>query len=188
MVQVFDMVNGKPVPSVHCQFIKPLKDLIEFYPEDHLQALAYIVYVYCPDPVMNPYMQHEESLKEEIVISDIGPLKFSVECPILQAAIQKCVKMWETPVLRNYMSCKEFMDKASTDLRNIPLTYGKNGNADTLRNMVKDSPALWKIYKEFSIELFEEQAKARGNARLAYDMLPNYRDLKKDSKDDNVLP
>ncbi len=187
MIQIFDTVNGKPVPSVHCQFIKPLKDVIEFYPDNHLQVLAYILYTTCHDPTLNPYMNQEESTREDVIIADIGPLSFSLECPILLAAVEKCKQLYETPVLRNYLAVKQFLDKVSLDLIDKELTYGKNGNADTLKSMAKDSLGLWKTYKEFTIELLQEQAVARGKVRMSYDMMPGYRDMKQDNKDDNVM-
>lgn len=188
MIQIFDTVNGHPVPSVHCTFIKALRDVIEFYPDDHLQVLYYIQAMTCHDPTINVYMNQEESVREDIVIADIGPLNFSLECPIVLAAVEKCKKLYETPVLRNYMAVKQFLDKVSTDLIGKELSYGKNGNADTLKAMAKDSLGLWKTYKEFTVELLQEQAVARGNIKMAYDMLPGYKNIKEDNKDDNVMP
>lgn len=186
MIQIFDIVNERPVSSVHCSFIKELREVIEFYPDDHLQVLYYIQSTTCPDPTINVYMNQEESVREEIVIADIGPLMFSLECPIVLAAIEKCKKLYETPVLRNYLAVKQFLDKVSADLIGKELTYGKNGNADTLKSMAKESLGLWKTYKEFTVELLQEQAVARGKVRMSYDQMPGYKDIKT-GNDDNVM-
>jgi hypothetical protein len=179
MIQIFDMVGNKPVPSPHCYLIKEYRNIIEEYPGDYLQVLGYILYTNCLDPTLNPYVNVEESLRETVVIEDIGPLNFSLEDEYVIAAIEKTKKLYETPVDRSFKAAKVMLDKISEDMINLKLTYGqKDGNATIMKGFMEKLPTLWKAYKEMTIELLGEQSIARGKVRRAYDQLPSYKEFK----------
>jgi hypothetical protein len=175
MINIFDMVNGKPVPSAHCFFIKAFKDIMEEYPEDYLQIFAYVLYTTCMDPSLNPYMLHEETTREEVVIADIGPLRFSLEDELVLAAVKKSKEMYQTPVDRFYLAAKVMLDKMAEDMITTELTYGKDGNATIMKAFLKDADDLWASYKSLTVQLLGEQSKARGNIKRAYDQLPGYK-------------
>lgn len=185
MIQIFDMANGKPVPSAHCYMIKAFRDVMEEYPEDYLQVLAYVLYTTCMDPTLNPYMLHEETTREEVVIADIGPLRFSLEDEIVLAAVEKSKELYQTPVDRYYLGAKMMLDRMAEDMKTTELTYGKDGNATIMKSFLKDAASLWDSYKDLTVQLLGEQSKARGNVRRAYDQLPGYKNPLEGEKTEN---
>lgn len=56
MVKLFDIHEGAIVPSDHCYTLKFLKDIIDQYPDDHMQIFLYLFYMTCPNPDMNPFL------------------------------------------------------------------------------------------------------------------------------------
>lgn len=179
MIQLFDMVGSKPVPSAHCHVIRQFKTIIDEYPEDYLQIFAYILYTTCLDPGLNPYQQLDEAVKEDVIIADIGPLRFSPEDEHVLAAINKAKQLYETPVDRSFLGAKVMLDKISKDMIHKELTYGqKDGNATIMKGFMERLPSLWKAYKEMTVNLLEEQSIARGKVRRAYDQLPTYKNIK----------
>ena len=181
MIQIFDQVNGRPVASIHCKMVKQFRTIIEEFPDDYLQIFYYIQAVYCHDPTVNVYVHQPEDMREEIVIADIGPLRFSVEDEYVQEAIEKYKQLYSTPVDIHYLGIKTMMEKMSRMLMTEEITTtGKDANLTALRGAVKDAPSLWKSYKEMAVELIQEQSVARGNIRRAYDQLPGYKNLKED--------
>ena len=69
MVKLFDIHNGKIVPSEHCYTLKALKDIMEVYPEDYVNVYAYLFYMSCPNPDLNPFFDVQENDKEEYLFS-----------------------------------------------------------------------------------------------------------------------
>lgn len=179
MIQIFDQVNGKPVPSVHCRMVREFRDVIDFYPEDYLQVLYYIQAITCLDASINIYVHQPEDMREEIVVADIGPLKFDRESPIVIAAIDKCKQLYSTPIDTSYIGVKHMVEKIGRMLLTEEIiTTGKEANLTAIRGAVKDLPELWKAYKEVVVELQKEQSIARGAIRRAYDAMPGYKNTK----------
>jgi len=188
MIQIFDIVNDQVVPSAHCHIVPELKAIIDFYPEDYLQVFAYIQYTVILDFTQNIYMNIPEDEREEVVLADIksrfGSINFSLECPIVLEAVEKCKKLFETPVDRHFLGVKHMTDKMARMLYTEEIvTTGKDANLTALRGAIKDAPELWKAYKEAAMQLQQEQSIARGKIRRAYDQLPTYRDLKTDDNE-----
>ena len=42
IAKLFDIQNGKVVPTEHCYTLKSLKDIMDNYPEDHLKIYQYL--------------------------------------------------------------------------------------------------------------------------------------------------
>lgn len=183
MIQIFDQSGGRPVPSIHCKMVKEFKDVIEFYPdpEVYLQVLYYIQAITCHDSSINIYVHQPEDMREEVVVADIGPLKFDRECPIVQAAIDKCRQLYSTPIDTSYIGVKAMVEKIGKMLLTTEITTtGKDANITALRQAVKDLPDIWEAYKDITVKLEKEQSIARGNIRRAYDQSPGYKNLKED--------
>ena len=60
LVKLFDVQNGKVIPSEHCYSLKSLKVIMEKYPETYLSVYLYVFYMTCPDPDMNPFFMKDE--------------------------------------------------------------------------------------------------------------------------------
>ena len=72
IVRLFDIQNGKAVPTEHCYTLKFLKDIMETYPDTYMQVYQYLFYMACPNPDLNPFFNLPEHEKEDIIIEEIG--------------------------------------------------------------------------------------------------------------------
>ena len=68
IAKLFDIQNGKVVPTEHCYTLKSLKDIMDNYPDDHLKIYQYLFYMTCPNPDMNPFFHTPEHEKEEVIM------------------------------------------------------------------------------------------------------------------------
>jgi len=183
MINLFDVIGGKVVPSVHCQFIPHLKVIKDEFPADYMNVYAYIFYLTCPDGTMNPYINQPENTRESIILSDLKP-EFDLENKKILDAIVKCRKMYETPTLRIVVGAKKMLDEMAEKLGES-LTFGKNGNASDMRGIMKEIRGYTEDYLILENKLKEEQSKVRGNVKLRYDFQPGYIDSKADTENES---
>ena len=80
LAKLFDISNGKVIPSEHCYTLKFLKAIMDKYPDTHLSVYQYLFYMTCPDPDLNPFFNVPEVDKEEIILDEID-MEESLECP-----------------------------------------------------------------------------------------------------------
>ena len=64
LVKLFDIQNGTVIPSEHSYTLSFLKTIREEYEEDHLDIYAYLFYMTCPSPDMNPFFNIPDRDKE----------------------------------------------------------------------------------------------------------------------------
>ena len=43
LAKLFDVQNGKVIPSEHCYSLKTLKNIMDKYPDTHMQVYLYII-------------------------------------------------------------------------------------------------------------------------------------------------
>ena len=105
LVRIFDIENGKVIPSEHCYTLNFLNSIIEAYPKEHMQVLQYLFYMSCPSPEMNPFFNVPEHEKEDIVVEEVGtrepiPASFTSGSKILisLAFIKRLFFFDETPI------------------------------------------------------------------------------------------
>ena len=55
MVRLFDIQNGKVVPSEHCYTLSSLKRIMDEYGEEAVKVYSYLFYMTCPNPDLNPF-------------------------------------------------------------------------------------------------------------------------------------
>ena len=72
LIKLFDIQNGKVVPTEHCYTLKSLKAIIEKYPDSYLSVFQYVFYMTCPDPDMNPFFNLPEHEKEDMIIEEVN--------------------------------------------------------------------------------------------------------------------
>ena len=72
IVKLFDIQNGKVIPTEHCYTLKALKVVMDNYPDDYLKIYQYLFYMTCPNPDMNPFFHTPDIDKEHIILNEIG--------------------------------------------------------------------------------------------------------------------
>lgn len=169
MTTIFDLQNGKVVPSVHCYTIKFLKDIMEEYPEDYIKVYQYLFYLTYPYPDLNPYFNIPEDEKEERILMDIEA-EFDLDNVLIKDAIENCKKLYESPTARAYKGIRNMLDRLDTYMANTSITHGRDGNINSLIRAAEKYSAIRASYKSTEEDLLKEQnARAKGGQSLAYD-------------------
>ena len=169
MVKLFDIANGVVVPSEHCYTLKDLKAIMDTYPDNHVDVYAYIFYMTCPNPELNPFFDVVEHEKEELVMRQLNPT-FTAEDAVIIRAITLCHKLYETPTLRSYMGIKNMLDRLASYMGTAPIEAGRDGNIMALVNTAAKFEDIRQSFKGAYKDLMEEQqSTVRGGQNLAYD-------------------
>jgi hypothetical protein len=169
MVRIFDIQNGTVIPTEHCYTLKDLKAIIEKYPNDYVNAFAYVFYMTCPNPELNPFFDVVEHEKEELVMRQLNPT-FTAEDAVIINAIKLCTRLYETPTLRSYMGIKKMLDRLATYMATAPIEAGRDGNITALVNTAAKFEDIRQSFKGAYKDLMEEQqSTVRGGQNLAYD-------------------
>lgn len=169
MIKLFELDNGKIVPTEHCYTINFLKNIMDEYPDDYLKIYTYLFYMTYPYPDHNPYFNHDHAEKDENIMRDIGGTFDPDEKPIAKALIG-LRRMYQTPITRAYDGISAMMDKIAVYLKDQPITNGRDGNGLFILNASIKFDAIRKSFKGTHDDLLEEQTgRARGGSQLAYD-------------------
>lgn len=169
MIRIFDIHNGVVVPTEHCYILKELKAIIDTYPDDYVNVFAYIFYMTCPNPDLNPFFDVVESDKEHMILQQLKPT-FSTEDAEVLAGIKLCEKLYETPTLRSYMGIKKMLDRLAKYMETAPIEAGRDGNIMALVNTASKFEQIRQSFKGAYKDLMEEQqSQVRGGQQLAYD-------------------
>ena len=169
MIRLFDIQNGKVVASEHCYTLKFLKDIMDKFPDDHLKMYAYIFYMTCPNPDMNPLFDVPEQDKEELVLKEVDA-DFSTDEPELSYAIEMCKKMYETPTYRAYQGIKIALDNMARFMATEQVTSGRDGSATAILRIAERFDMVRQSFKGVYRDLMDEQqSSVRGGQNLAYD-------------------
>jgi len=169
MIRLFDVQNGKVIPSEHCYTLKFLKDIMDEYPIEYLRIYAYLFYMTCPNPDMNPFFDIPEEDKEEIILKEIEA-DFSTEDDTIYKALKTCEKMYQTPTYRAYQGIKIFLDNMAKSMATEQLTFGRDGSSPALLRMAEKYDQVRQSFKGVYRDLMEEQqSSVRGGQNLAYD-------------------
>jgi hypothetical protein len=169
MIRLFDIQNGKVIPSEHCYSLKFLKDIMDEYPDEHLGIYSYLFYMTCPNPDMNPFFDIPEEDKEDIIIKETNA-DFSLDDPKITHALMMCKKMYETPTYRAYEGIKIFLDNMAKSMKTEQITFGRDGSGPALLRMAEKYDQVRQSFKGVYRDLMEEQkSTVRGGQNLAYD-------------------
>lgn len=170
IARLFDVQNGKVIPTEHCYTLKSLKDIMDNYPDEYLKIYQYLFYMTCPNPDMNPFFNVPHMDKEEIILKEIEA-EFSTDDDDIFTALKACERMYETPTSRAYEGMQKALDRISRYLATAQITDGKDGNIAQIRALAKDFDGIRQSFKGVYKDLQEEQqSKVRGGQGLAYDM------------------
>ena len=171
MVKLFDIHNGKIVPSEHCYTLKALKDIMDVYPDEYVNVYAYLFYMSCPNPDLNPFFDVQENDKEELILSQLK-VSFSTEDEEIVVALELCKKLYETPTYRAYMGLKSMLDRLARYMETTQIEHGRDGNITALVNAAAKFEAIRMSFKGAYKDLMEEQkSQVRGGQQLSYDQM-----------------
>jgi len=169
MIRLFDIQNGKVIPSEHCYTLKFLKDIVEEYPDENIQILSYLFYMSCPNPDMNPFFDIPEEDKEHLILREVNA-DFSLDDDKISYALTMCKRLYETPTYRAYHGIKIFLDKMGKSMATEELTFGRDGSSPALLRMAEKYDAVRQSFKGVYKDLMDEQqSSVRGGQNLAYD-------------------
>lgn len=169
MIRLFDIQNGKVVPTEHCYTLKSLKDIMDEYGEECTKIYAYIFYMTCPNPDLNPFFDVPEAEKEELILREIDA-DFSTDDDLVDNAIKVCKKLYETPTYRAYAGIKSMLDRLAKYMETTEIEHGRDGNITALVNAAAKFEAIRQSFKGTLRDLEEEQqSQVRGGQNLAYD-------------------
>ena len=169
IAKLFDIQNGKVVPTEHCYTLKSLKDVMDNYPEDHLKIYQYLFYMTCPNPDMNPFFHTPEHEKEEVIMKEVEG-EFSTEDDDIWAALKFCEKMYQTPTSRAYNGIAAMLDRLGRYMQTTPIEHGRDGNINSLVNAAAKYQQIRESFKGAYKDLQEEQqSNVRGGIGLGYD-------------------
>jgi hypothetical protein len=169
MIRLFDISNGKVIPTEHCYTLKFLKDIMDTYPNEYLQIFTYLFYMSCPNPDMNPFFDIPEQDKEDIILREIDA-DFSLDDAKITHALAMCKRMYETPTYRAYEGIKIFLDNMAKSMKTESITFGRDGSGPALLRMAEKYDQVRQSFKGVYRDLMEEQqSSVRGGQNLAYD-------------------
>jgi len=170
IVKLFDIQNGKVIPTEHCYTLKALKVVMDNYPDNYIKIYQYLFYMTCPNPDLNPFFYTPDLDKESLILDQIEA-DFSTEDEDIYIALQFCQRMFETPTSRAYKGIASMLDRLGRYMETTPITHGRDGNITALVNAAKNYEAIRQSFKGAYKDLQEEQqSKVRGGQGLAYDM------------------
>jgi hypothetical protein len=170
VARLFDIHDGVVIPTEHCYTLSTLKIIMDAYPKDYLNVYAYIFYMTCPNPDLNPFFNMDEVNKEELIRREVGG-NFSSEDDDIQDAIRFCEGLYQTPTYRAYMGIKVMLDNLADYMKNAPIESGRDGNITALVNAAAKFESIRQSFKGAYKDLMEEQSisKIRGGREIAYD-------------------
>jgi len=170
MIKLFDIHEKVVIPSEHTYILKDLVAVREAYPNCYLQAYAYIFYMTCPNPDLNPFFETIDDEKEEHILKQLGDICFSVEDQVILNALSFCAKMYETATYRAFKGIKAMLDRLAFYMETTDITDGRDGNINSMVAAAKNFHGIRESYKGAFKDLMDEQSQsARGGQSLAYD-------------------
>lgn len=169
IVKLFDVQNGKVIPTEHCYTLKALKDVMDEYPDDYLSIYQYIFYMTCPNPDLNPFFFTPDIDKENLVLEQVNA-EFSTEDETVFKALKFCERLYETPTSRAYKGISSMLDRLARYMETTTITAGRDGNINSLIAAAKNFDQIRQSFKGAYKDLQEEQSsRVRGGIGMAYD-------------------
>jgi len=169
IVKLFDIQNGKVIPTEHCYTLKALKIVMDNYPDNYIKIYQYLFYMTCPNPDLNPFFYTPEVDKESLILEQIEA-DFSTEDEDVFIALQFCQRMFETPTYRAYKGMASMLDRLARYMETTTITAGRDGNINSLVAAAKNFDQIRASFKGVYKDLQEEQSsRVRGGIGMAYD-------------------
>jgi len=173
IAKLFDIQNGKVVPTEHCYTIKWLKAIMDKYEEDdeYLKVYCYLFYMTFPNPDDNPYFNMPEVDKEETILEDVDA-NFSTEDAEIQYALDQCREMFSTPISRAYDGIAGMLDKLALYMKVTQISDGRDGNITGIISAASKFEAIRQSFKGAYKDMKDENtSRVRGGKGLGYDQM-----------------
>jgi len=171
LIRLFDVQNGKVIPSEHCYTLDSLKAVMDNYPDTYMSVYQYLFYMTCPNPDINPFFNVPEAEKEDLILEEVL-MEESPEDEVIRRAIATCNKLYETPTYRAYKGIKSMLDRLAKYMETTSIEHGRDGNINSLVNAAAKFEQIRQSYKgAFSDMKQEQESHVRGGQGLAYDQI-----------------
>lgn len=170
-IRLWDIQNGKVIPTEHCFALKDLKALMDNYKKDdqYLKIYQYLFYKYCPDPEINACFHLSTEIKDEFITRQVQ-IDFSLDDSLIVAADETVKTLYETELSRAFNGIKTAVDNMAKVMATEIPTFGRDGSASAILQIAKNFDAVRQSYKGVYKDLMDEQkSSVRGQQRLAYD-------------------
>ncbi len=169
MIKLFDIENGQVIPSEHCYTLRDLKVIMDEYPEEYVNVYAYLFYMTCPNPDLNPFFDVPENEKEDLILAQLN-VCFSPEDEVIINAKNLCKTLYETPTFRAYMGIKGMLERLSRYMEVTDISDGRDGNINSIVNAAAKFENIRLSFRGAYKDLMEEQkSQVRGGQNLSYD-------------------
>lgn len=167
-IGLFEVQNDVVIPDeIAVRLLPWMRRIREHFSEQYLQIYAYLFYMSCWDS-RNTYINRPEEEREQAIVEDLY-IDFSLDDPIIAVALEKCRKLYETPMVRAYKAAKGMVDKVATYLDTATPTDGKFSNIPDIDKFMNKLPDYIDAFEKIGEKLKAEQSKVRGGKEIAYD-------------------
>jgi hypothetical protein len=168
--KLVEIESGKIIVKPVCWTIKPLRDIIEFYPDDYDRVIQFLHCMVSLNPLDNPFADVAEEEKEEVILRALA-VDVDTNNDIIKDGLECVYICYSTPLFRSYESLKIMRDKVNFKLKNTEIDFEKDGNSINVTNMIKSLSVFNKEMKEAKKAYLEEQGeiRGRGGVEMAYD-------------------
>lgn len=168
---LFDLKDGKVVPSIHCHTINAFKNLLDEYDSNAGKVCAVIHYMHSLNPQTNPYALIPELGKKEHIINKVCP-ELNLDNPTFELASEEAFVLYNSGPRRAFLAYKNLIDKVIDELNltNVDLSKAK-GNMTQIATAIKSHSTLEAAYNA-SFEKYMNslnQSKNRGGTKKSYD-------------------
>ena len=176
MSKLFDIVNiskNRPIikPKPECWLIKPIRDLIEAFPENYPKIIAFLHFMNSYRIDDNPYADVPYPEREEQIIRELE-LDIDSSDPIIASALESVALKYESTFYILYKGIKEYLNKAGRAMALLnPDFNGKDGNIASVRQFIKEYNAMSINFKQAYRDFDEEigNSRIKGGGRAGYD-------------------
>ncbi len=169
--RILTVEKGKVVIDEGILSIPEFKDVIE------VLGINYLQYLYDKYDPESPYGHLDDDEREQEIIKDI-PEDLDLNDFTMVKAIQKCEKLYNSPVRKILNGAKRAVEKLSVYFETEELESGRDGNLGAVVTAVIKLPQIITAYQAAENAYKQEVQKSRGNTKRAIDedFVSNYDD------------
>lgn len=169
-IGLFEIEHDVIIPDQVAVRILPwMRKIKEQFPDSYMQIYAYLFYMSCWDG-RNVYLNVIEEEREDVIKGDLF-IDFDLDTPIITDALERCKKLYETPMVKAMRGAKNQLGRVAEYLTTAIPTSGKNGNYEAIAKFMEKLPQWQDMYEKVQIKLRDEQAKVRGGKSIAFDQM-----------------
>lgn len=168
MVRIFDIEDGAVVLTPSSLLIPEVRVIKEKYPDQFMDIIAFCTFMRNPYS-SNPYANLFEYEKIEQLEADYVKGWNYTDIEVVDL-LDKLETLYNTPVNKYYQGCIAILGKLANYAKTVEVSDDKEGNIQHLMRFIKDSGATLKQFTDAQKVVVEEEAKAKGNRKTAYDL------------------